>query len=658
MKRILEKIIIVLLLFTCGQDDSDIQETQLMQLTALRVGTVNILSQETEAPINAPIVISFNEELAQSSVSKNVQLINATNSQLELEFSFIDQGKTVSAMPLEVLEQNAQYRIIIGADIKGLNGESFPGIEKSFTTINPPVFVHKVFIDDMEVNSNTRIKDISFNPSFKVAFSQPVSTLQVNDYISISDENGFVQLVSNQVLDSVINYTISETSLTPLKKYNFSISEELSENLSQPFSGYEFSFYTQLDSTFKFPEITDDELLTKIQEQTFKYFWDFGHPVSGLARERNTSGETVTSGGSGFGIMAIVVAIERGFITRQEGIDRLDKIITFLGEDADRFHGVWSHWLNGTSGQAIPFSANDDGGDLVETAFMVQGLLTVRQYLNDADGQEASMITKINALWESVEWDWYTQAGQDVLYWHWSPNFGWEKNHKITGWNEALIIYVLAASSPTHTIDVEVYTEGWSRSGDMKNSNSNSYYGHILDLRSDRGGPLFFSHYSFLGLDPRNLSDQFANYWTQNVNHTLINRDYCAQNPLNYVGYGTTSWGLTASDNNNGYSAHSPDNDRGVITPTAAISALPYAPEESMEAIRHFYYLMGDKLWGEYGFYDAFNITENWYASSYLAIDQGPIICMVENHRTGLLWDLFMSAPEVQAGLTKLGFTY
>ncbi len=169
---------------------------------------------------------------------------------------------------------------------------------------------------------------------------------------------------------------------------------------------------------------------------------------------------------------------------------------------------------------------------------------------------------------------------------------------------------------------------------------------------------LYFTHYSFLGLDPRNLQDDLANYWEQNVNHTLINRAYCIDNPKNFIGYCDDSWGLTASDNPWGYNAHSPTNDLGVVTPTAAISSIPYTPVESMNAIRHFYYILGDKLWGDYGFYDAFNITEGWWANSYIAIDQGPIICMIENYRTNLLWDLFMSCPEVRNGLDKLGFIY
>ena len=370
------------------------------------------------------------------------------------------------------------------------------------------------------------------------------------------------------------------------------------------------------------------------------------------------SGDLVTIGGSGFGVMAIIVGIERGFVTRAEGVERLTTIVDFLGNQADRFHGVWPHWLSGTTGSVIPFSSKDNGGDLVETAFMIHGLYTLRQYLDDSVPSENTLIARINSLIDGVEWDWYTRGGQNVLYWHWSPEYQWEINLPIRGWNEALIIYVLAASSTTHSIDRESYEQGWARSGGIRNDAGNTYYGYQLPLRSDMGGPLFFAHYSFLGLDPRNLEDQYADYWEQNRIHTLINRAYCVANPKQYIGYSSRCWGLTASDGNGGYSAHSPSNDRGVITPTAALSSFPYTPDESMEAARFFYYVLGDKLWGEYGFHDAFNLTSGWFADSYLAIDQGPIICMIENYRTGLLWDLFMSDGEIQEGLDKLGFTY
>jgi hypothetical protein len=408
-------------------------------------------------------------------------------------------------------------------------------------------------------------------------------------------------------------------------------------------------------------QLTDTELMDLVQKNTFKYFWDFAHPISGMALERSNleayGGEAsniVTTGGSGFGVMAIVVGVERNYITRDQAIERLLKITGFLLK-ADRFHGAFPHWYYGNTGKVRPFFATDNGGDIVETSFMIQGLLTARQYFNKDTSEETSLRAKINQLWNDVEWDWYTN-NKDVLTWHWSPNFGWVINHEIKGYNEALITYVLAASSTNHPINKSTYDSGWATGSDF--TNGNVYYQKWkLKLGPEMGGPLFFAHYSFLGLDPRNLADNYANYWDQNVNHTLINREYCVKNPKQFIGYGAGSWGLTASDNKNGYSAHSPTNDLGVISPTAALSSFPYTPEYSMQALRNFYYNFNGKLWGKYGFYDAFNQTENWYATNYLAIDQGPIIIMIENHRTGLLWNLFMSSPEVQAGLKKLEFT-
>ena len=402
-------------------------------------------------------------------------------------------------------------------------------------------------------------------------------------------------------------------------------------------------------------QLTDEKLLDLVQHQTFKYFYDFGDPVSGMARERNSSLDTVTTGGTGFGLMTMLVGMERGFITRQEGIDRIEQIVDFL-ENADRFHGAWPHWLSGSTGKVIPFSEKDNGADLVETAYLVQGMLSVREYLRDSNPKEVELKARIDTLWQEVEWNWFTRGGEKVLYWHWSPEYEWEMNHEIRGYNETLITYVLAASSPTFPIDSMVYHEGYARNGDIVNGKE--YYGIKLPLGEEMGGPLFFVQYSFLGLDPRNLEDRYANYWEQNVNQTLINRQYCIDNPKNYEGYSADCWGLTASDNQDFYSAHSPSNDLGVITPTAAISSMPYTPEYSQQAMRYFFYKLGDKLWGVYGFHDAFNMTKKWWADSYLAIDEGPIVIMIENYRSGLLWRLFMSAPEVAQGLHKLGFSF
>ncbi|BAV04330.1 glucoamylase family protein [Filimonas lacunae] len=404
--------------------------------------------------------------------------------------------------------------------------------------------------------------------------------------------------------------------------------------------------------------LSDTALLEQVQKQTFRYFWNFAHPVSGLARERSNESfsygnEVVTTGGSGFGIMAIIVAADRHWITRDEAVKRLLKITGFLWK-ADSYHGVFPHWLNGETGKMIPFSRKDDGGDLVETSFLMQGLLCVRQYFTANTPDEQNLRNQVTLLWEGVEWNWHTRGGMDLLYWHWSPNNGWSMNFELRGWNETLITYILGASSPKYAIDARVYHNCFAQSNHFKNGKS--FYGITLPLGFDYGGPLFFAQYSFLGLDPRGLTDRYADYWQQNKNHTLINYTHCVRNPNHFKGYSERCWGLTASDNYEGYNAHSPDNDLGVITPTAALSSFPYTPEQSMKAVRYFYDSVGAKIWGDYGFTDAFSEQKNWYATSYLAIDQGPEIVMIENYRTGLLWKLFMSCPEVQSGLRKLDF--
>ncbi|NQU85240.1 MAG: beta-glucosidase [Mariniphaga sp.] len=414
-------------------------------------------------------------------------------------------------------------------------------------------------------------------------------------------------------------------------------------------------------------EMSNDSLLTLIQQQTFNYFWEGGEPSSGLACERihmdniypDNDQTVVTTGGTGFGLMALLVGIERNFITRKEGFQRFDKIVSFL-EIADRFHGAWPHWLYGETGKTKPFSEKDNGGDLVETAFLVQGLLAVRQYFANGNTEEKQLSAKIDQLWQEVEWNWYTQNGKNILFWHWSPDYGWEMNFGVKGYNECLIMYILAASSPTYSINPEVYHEGWARGGDIKTTRTFNGLNLVLDHYDSNDspvGPLFWAHYSYLGLDSRNLEDLYGNYWELNKNHALINYQYCVENPKGFKDYGENCWGLTSSYSINFYDAHRPDNDTGVISPTAALSSYPYVSEESIKMMRYLYAPANKDLIGKYGPYDAFSREHNWSVQRYLAIDQGPIPVMIENGRTGLLWNLFMSCPEIEEGLEKLGFT-
>lgn len=495
-------------------------------------------------------------------------------------------------------------------------------------------------------------KGTNINPTMRLYFPVAIDKASVASAITLhtADYN-----INYQNGDSILVIQ-PKSALSYLSNYKLTVSNSLKSKAGKKLIfPVEIELHTGVDSSNKFPLISDSALLDKIQQQTFKYFWDFGHPVSGLARERsNGDNELVTSGGSGFGIMAIPVAVNRNFITRADGLARLQKIVGFLKNKAVKVKGAFPHWLNGSTGAIIPFSANDDGADLVETSYLMAGLLTARQYFNGANAEEIALRSDINTLWNAVEWDWFRNGGQHVLYWHYSDAKQWIMNLPIRGWNECLITYILAASSSTHSIPQSVYTNGWASGSAFLNGNT--YYGYQLPLGPSFGGPLFFSHYSFLGINPNGLTDTYTNYSTQTTNHSLINYEYCKANPRGWYGYSEDCWGLTASDIQNGYTASSPTNDVGTIAPTAALSSFPYTPAESMKALKFFYYTLGDKIWKQYGFVDAFSLKDVWFAESFLAIDQGPQILMIENYRSGLIWNLFMSCPEVKLGMKTLGF--
>lgn len=644
-------LLVSIALFSCKEDIlPDIS------LTKFESGAEELILEDgyyVDVPLDRALSFSFSGPLDLRSISSGITFTNENGQNVGFTTSLISNNRNLVIFPAGVLSAFSRYKIEF-SDLKGGNGENVLNSTINFRTLQNRVSFIKFTSEDALVTNFGRIINVPLDFSVEMEFSHKLLEDQV-----LSDKITLVGPTATQLDFEIVENKIKIKSTIQLKdfsKYEFRIAQGIESIAGTLGALSPTSVFTKpIAEGSKFPQIPIDQLLTKVQEQTFRYFWDFGHPASGMARERNTSGNLVTVGGSGFGVMAILVGIERGFINRIEGVERLKKIVDFL-ESADRFHGAWPHWLDGNTGKVLPFSQFDNGGDLVETAFMIQGLLTVRQYLDASNPIEKSIIDQITKLWEEVEWSWYTRGGQDVLYWHWSPQHEWAVNLPIRGYNESLLVYVLAAASPTHSITKTVYDAGWARNGSMRNGGT--FYTHLLPLGESFGGPLFYSHYSFLGLDPRNLSDQYANYWTQGKNHTLINRAYCVQNPQGFAGISNLSWGLTASDNHLGYSAHSPTNDLGVITPTAALSSIPYTPEESIQALEFFYYKIGDKLWGEYGFFDAYNQTEDWFANSYLAIDQGPIIIMIENHRTALLWDLFMQDEQVKAGLDKLNFNY
>lgn len=404
-------------------------------------------------------------------------------------------------------------------------------------------------------------------------------------------------------------------------------------------------------------DYTDDQLLDLVERYAFRYFWEGADQATGMALERSDGdNNTVASGATGMGLLAMIAAHEREYRPKDAVKDRILLILSFL-ETCDRYHGAWSHWYYASTKHTKPFTTNDNGGDLVETSYVAQALVALKNYFSGSDTRSTQIREKADALWKGIDWDWYRQSGQNVLYWHWSPDYGFAINMKVGGWCESLVTYLMAASSPTHTIPKTVYTQGWALNGSIVNKRT--YYGYQISLSPNYGGPLFWIHYSHLGINPHGLKDQYADYWQEYVNTTMIHHSYAVENPFSWKNYGDKCWGLSASDDPDGYKAHQPmSNDNGTISPTAALSSMPYAPAEAMKALKYFYRERGKDVFGKFGPYDAFNDYRNWVKKAYIGIDQGPIVVMIENYRTALLWNNVMKDLDVQAGLTKLGFQY
>jgi exo beta-1,2-glucooligosaccharide sophorohydrolase (non-reducing end) len=421
--------------------------------------------------------------------------------------------------------------------------------------------------------------------------------------------------------------------------------------------------------------MTDDELLTMVQRASFRYYWEAAEPHSGMTRESTPGNEDMIAvGASGFGIMAITVGADRGFITRQQAIDRLLRITGFLAT-ADRYHGAWPHFLSGSTGHCLPaFDMYDNGADLVETSFLMEGLLAARQYFKGSSPSERELYDRITKLWEGVDWNWFRATPtRDALYWHWSPQYSFYIAFRLSGWNEVMITYLEAIASPTHGIPASDYYSGWVGEGVGNHyTNGKSYYGITLPVGGGTGGPLFFTDYSFMGFDPRGIHDRFTNYYDNNRAQALINHAYCVHNPHHWKGYGADDWGLTAVDGPGSYVPPldsmamfpigyvpyepTPELDDGTIAPTGAISAFPYTPRQSMAALKHFYRDLGAQLWSIYGFRDAFNLQQNWYSGITMGLNQAPMVVMIENYRTGLIWKNFMANPEIRPMLKKIGF--
>jgi hypothetical protein len=404
--------------------------------------------------------------------------------------------------------------------------------------------------------------------------------------------------------------------------------------------------------------------LTELQEAGFRYFWEMAHPVSGLSRE-NLPGwdrNLCSIGSTGFSMFNYIVGVERGFITRKQAAERVLKATDFLLNDVDRFFGIYPHWVNGETGKVIPFEVGNDGSDMVETSFLVMGLFAAREYFDGTVATEQKIRIKVNKVWESIDWISHATTrpdGTKALYWIWSPTKKEFMNLYCQGFSECQMLYLLAMSSPTHAVSDDFYWEGWEQQGFYEKY---TMHGVELDFPWTYRIPLFPAHYSYMGLDPNKIKFKGKPYYDILKNWCLAQYRYFPTRKDDFKGYEHPLWGLTASINPSGYKAHAPGDawehsvnlDDGTVAPTAALSSMPYLPAESKAAMTEMFTKYGDRLWGPFGFYDAFNLTVDWFPKEYLSIDVGPIAPMIENHRTGKCWDVFMQAPEIQKTIKRI----
>jgi hypothetical protein len=396
-----------------------------------------------------------------------------------------------------------------------------------------------------------------------------------------------------------------------------------------------------------------DALLDEVQRAGVQFFLEEPNPVSGLSREySNQRPELCATGATGMGFFNLVVGAERGFIARDQAARRMQKCLHFLAERVDRFHGVFPHWFDGQTGKVIPFSKFDDGSDLVETAYLAEGLLEAREYYTASNDVETDVRNLADRLWREIDWSWHVHDdGQSAyLLWHWSPNYQFEKNHHITGFNECQIAYILALASPTHPIPQKCYWTGWA--GPDYSMPRDDFGIHVQIGRSMRM-PMFFCHYSYLGLDPHALPFGGQTYFDQFRELCKVQVAYAKTQSNIYKGYGPL-WGLTACKGPDGYKAFAPGRDNGTIAPTAALSSMPYDPQDSLSCLEELELHYREKLWGRFGFADSFNLSRDWVSTDYLGIDVGPIAPMIENYRTGLCWKTFMKAPEIAVALRRI----
>jgi hypothetical protein len=406
------------------------------------------------------------------------------------------------------------------------------------------------------------------------------------------------------------------------------------------------------------PALSDEALLDSLQRTAFLYFWNEANPVNGLIRDRSQTGSPSSIAAQGFGISAICIAIDHGWVGLADGRARvmLGMQTLWNGNQGPEtfgrngYKGLFYHFLDFNSGVRTWSSELST----IDTALLMAGVLDAREYFTGTDQADADLRALADSLYLRVDWDFMRNGGAGIRM-GWNPETGFNTFGNWVGYNEAMILYILALGSPTHP--VPAYTWGtWTGSYWWS-----TQFGYTYVVFP----PLFGHQYSHCWIDFRTMQDEYMRnkgitYFENSRRATLAARAYCIANPYNHTGYGADTWGLTASDDPGGYLAHGAppaQNDNGTITPTAAAGSIAFAPEVVIPALQNMYNAYGVMLWGKYGFKDAFNLGQFWWGTDYLGIDQGPIIMMIENHLNGAVWDRFSRNPYLRAGALAAGFT-
>jgi hypothetical protein len=392
------------------------------------------------------------------------------------------------------------------------------------------------------------------------------------------------------------------------------------------------------------PSASRDAFLEEVQEASFRYFAEQHNPYNGLIRDSApnrpgvVSNAPATIAGVGFALTAYPVAVERGWMSRASARELTVRTLEFFLTSAEQHNGFFYHFLNFETGVRVNHSELSP----IDTALFLAGALFAAEYYDDPKIRDL-----VEKIYERVDFTWMLNKGKTFAL-AWSPETGFLRG-RWDVFSEGMLLYILAIGSPTHPIPVESWREMLRTAGSYR------------DYRLIQMPPLFTHQYPHVWLDLRGQNDGLADYFENSVNASRANRAFCIEQASKFAGYGPNLWGLSASEGPAGYRAYGAPPGwtvvhDGTIAPTACGSSIVFTPEESIACLQNIREYYSDAMWGPYGFSDAMNLGKQWFSDKVLAIDQGPLLLMIENYRTGLIWKFMERSAPVKTALEKIGF--